>query len=86
QSVERGQWEGARAIGLGHLAVMRYVVLPQALRRMLPPLTSQVIELVKLTTVASTIAYFDLLYAAKLVSDQDLRPLEAYTTVAVILI
>lgn len=86
QSVERGQWEAARAIGLGYVDVMRSVVLPQAIRRMIPPLTTQAIELVKLTTVASTIAYFELLYSAKLVSDQDLRPLEAYTAVAVILI
>lgn len=86
QSVERGQWEAARAIGLGYFEVMRSVVLPQAIRRMIPPLTTQAIELVKLTTVASTIAYFELLYSAKLVSDQDLRPLEAYTAVAVILI
>lgn len=86
QSVEKGQWEAARAIGLGYFEVMRSVVLPQAIRRMIPPLTTQAIELVKLTTVASTIAYFELLYSAKLVSDQDLRPLEAYTAVAVILV
>lgn len=86
QSVEKGQWEAARAIGLGSFEVMRSVVLPQAVRRMIPPLTTQAIELVKLTTVASTIAYFELLYSAKLVSDQDLRPLEAYTAVAVILV
>lgn len=86
QSVERGQWEAARAIGLGYFDVMRDIVLPQAIRRMIPPLTTQAIELVKLTTVASTIAYFELLYSAKLVSDQDLRPLEAYTAAAVILI
>lgn len=86
QSVEKGQLEAARAIGLGYVDVMRDVVLPQAIRRMVPPLTNQAIELIKLTTVASTIAYFELLYAAKLVSDQDLRPLEAYTAAAVILI
>ena len=86
QSIEKGQWEAARAIGLGYFEVMRSVVLPQAIRHMIPPLTTQAIELIKLTTVASTIAYFELLYSAKLVSDQDLRPLEAYTSVAVILI
>lgn len=61
QSVEKGQWEAARAIGLGYRDLMRDVVLPQAIRRMIPPLTTQAIELVKLTTVASTIAYFELL-------------------------
>jgi polar amino acid transport system permease protein len=86
QSIEKGQWEAARAIGLGYIEIMRNVVMPQAIQRMIPPLTTQAIELVKLTTVASTIAYFELLYSAKLVSDQDLRPLEAYTAVAFILI
>jgi len=86
QSLEQGQWEGAKAIGLGEFATLRYVILPQALRRIVPPLTTQIIELAKLTTVASTIAYFELLYAGKLIADQDLRPIEAYTTVAFILI
>lgn len=86
QGIDKGQWEGARAIGLGYGGTLRDVILPQALRRVIPPLTTQVIELVKLTTVASSIAYFELLYAGKLVADQDLRPIEAYTTVAMILI
>lgn len=86
QSVEKGQWEGASAIGLSRAGVMRYVVLPQAIRRMIPPLTTQIIELAKLTTVASTIAFFELLYAGKLVADQDFRPIEAYTSVALILV
>jgi len=85
QSIEKGQWEAARSIGLGCFRLMRYVVMPQAMGRMIPLLTTQAIELIKLTTVASTIAYFELLYSAKLVADQDLRPLEAYTAVAVIL-
>ena len=86
QAVDQGQWEGARAIGLSLGKTLRYVILPQAFRRVIPPLTTQVIELIKLTTVASTIAYAELLYSAKLVADQDLRPIEAYTTVAFILI
>jgi len=86
QGVERGQWEAAKAIGLGYRATLKDVVIPQALRRVIPPLTTQVIELVKLTTVASSIAYAEVLYAGKLVADQDFRPLEAYTTVAVLLI
>lgn len=86
QSVETGQWEGARAIGLSQAGAMRYVVLPQAVRRVIPPLTTQVIELIKLTTVASTVSYFEILNAAKLVADQDFRPIESYTTVAFILI
>lgn len=84
--VEKGQWEAAKAIGLGHASTLVRIVVPQAIRRVVPPLTTQVIELIKLTTVASSIAYAELLYAGKLVADQDFRPLEAYTTVAILLI
>ncbi|NRP72154.1 putative glutamine ABC transporter permease protein GlnM [Ensifer psoraleae] len=86
QGVEKGQWEAAKAIGLGYSSTLKQVIVPQAIRRVVPPLTTQVIELIKLTTVASSIAYAELLYAGKLVADQDFRPLEAYTTVAILLI
>lgn len=81
QSIEKGQWEAARAIGFGYGGIMRNVVLPQAVRNVVPPLTSQVMEIVKTTTVASTIAYGELLYSAKMLSDQEFRPIEAYTAV-----
>lgn len=81
QSIERGQWDGARAIGFGHLRIMALVVLPLAFRRILPAFTNQVLEIVKTTTVASTIAYGEVLYAAKLLSEQEFRPIEAYTLV-----
>ena len=86
QGVEKGQWEAAKAIGLGYASTLNQVIVPQAVRRVLPPLTTQVIELIKLTTVASSISYAELVYAGKLVADQEFRPLEAYTTVAIILI
>ncbi len=81
RSVEKGQWEGARAIGFGYGRAMRHVILPQALRNVLPPFTSQCMEIVKTTTVASTIAYAELLYSAKVLSEQEFRPIEAYTAV-----
>ena len=86
QAVERGQWEAARAMGFGYLGQMRHVVLPQALRNIMPPLTSQVMEVVKTTAVASTIAYGEVLYSAKLLSDQEFRPIESYTAVGVFFI
>lgn len=86
QSIEKGQWEAARAIGFGYLGQMRYVVLPQALRVITPPLTSQVMEVVKTTAIASTIAYGEVLYSAKLLSDQEFRPIESYTAVGVFFI
>lgn len=86
QSIDRGQWEAARAIGFGYLGQMRYVVLPQALRVITPPLTSQVMEVVKTTAIASTIAYGEVLYSAKLLSDQEFRPIESYTAVGIFFI
>jgi polar amino acid transport system permease protein len=86
QSIERGQWDAARAIGFGYLRTMRHVVLPQAFRRILPAFTNQVIEIVKTTTIASTIAYAELLYAAKMLSEQEFRPIEAFTAVGIFFI
>jgi polar amino acid transport system permease protein len=86
ESIEPGQWEAARAIGLGYLQQMRYIILPQSIRRMIPAFTNQIIEIIKPTTVASTIAYAEVLYYAKLLSNQQYRPLESYTTAAVLLI
>ena len=85
-SVERGQREAARAIGFGQWRTMTLVILPQAFRRILPPFTGQVLEIVKTTTVASTIAYGELLYSAKLISEQEFRPIEAYTGVGLFFI
>jgi len=83
-SVERGQWEGARALGMKPHNVLRRVVLPQALQRMLPPFMERSFELIKTTALASTLAYSDLLYQAMQVNSITFRPLEVYTFVAAI--
>ncbi len=83
-SIERGQWEAARALGFGYVAQMRYVVLPQALMRMIPAFGNRAIELAKATTLASTIAFGELLYTAKVIAEDQMRPLETYTAVTVI--
>ncbi len=84
QSIERGQWEAARAIGMGWGQAMRRIILPQALKRMTPALTSRAIEIFKSTTLASTVAYVELLQQGKLIASINFNPIEAYTTVAVI--
>jgi polar amino acid transport system permease protein len=84
QSIERGQWDGARAIGMGWGQAMRRIILPQALKRMTPALTSRAIEVFKSTTLASTVAYVELLQQGKLIASLNFNPIEAYTTVAVI--
>ncbi|QCI65170.1 amino acid ABC transporter permease [Phreatobacter stygius] len=86
ESVERGQWEAAKALGFGYLDQMRYFILPQAVTRMIPAFTNEAIEVVKLTAIASTIAYAELMYAAKQLSDTEYRPVEAYTAISVLFI
>jgi polar amino acid transport system permease protein len=86
QSIERGQWEAAKALGFGYLDQMRYFILPQAIRRMIPAFTNEAIEVVKLTAIASTIAYAELMYAAKQLSDTEYRPVEAYTAISILFI
>jgi polar amino acid transport system permease protein len=83
-SIERGQWEAARALGMSSTQMMRRIVLPQALRRMLPALTNRGIEIFKMTTLASTVAYVELLQQGKLLSSLNFNPIEIYTVIAVI--
>ena len=83
-SVETGQWEAGRALGMSRSKLMRRIILPQALRRMIPPLTERAFELVKTTALAATLAYSELLYRAMMVASQSFRPLETYTAVAVL--
>ncbi|QHI99643.1 ABC transporter permease subunit [Xylophilus rhododendri] len=83
-SIDRGQWEGARAIGMTPWQVVRRVVLPQATVRMLPPFLERSFELIKTTALASTLAYSDLMYQAMQVNSITFRPLEVYTSVALI--
>ncbi len=84
QSIERGQWEGARALGMTAAQVMRRVVLPQALRRMLPALTNRGIEIFKMSTLASAVAYVELLQQGKLLASLNFNPIETYTVIALI--
>lgn len=81
-SIERGQWEGGKALGMTHGALMRRVIVPQAISRMVPPFVERSFELLKTTALASTLAYADLLYQAMMVNQETFRPLEVYTTIA----
>jgi polar amino acid transport system permease protein len=83
-SVERGQWEAARAIGMTRGQSLRRVVLPQAVKRMIPAFMERAIELMKTTTLVATISYADLLYAANDISQRSFRPLETFTVAALI--
>jgi polar amino acid transport system permease protein len=82
QSIEAGQWEGASALGMTRAQALRRIILPQALRRMLPPLTSRGIEIFKMSTLASVVAYVELLQQGKLLASLHFNPIETYTVIA----
>ena len=84
QSIARGQWDAARALGMSYPQQLRRVILPQAVRRMLPAFTNRGLELLKMTSLASAIAFPELLYAARTIATVHFNPIEAYTSVALI--
>jgi polar amino acid transport system permease protein len=85
QSIETGQWEGARALGMTPTQTMRRIVLPQAIKRMVPALTNRCIEIFKMSTLASAVAYVELLQQGKLIASLNFNPIESYTVVALII-
>ena len=74
ESIPEGQWEAARSTGLGRLQAMRYVVLPQAVRTVLPDLVSNTLEVVKLTSLASVVALPELLRMARVAQGITFNP------------
>ena len=84
ESMAKGQWEGARALGMRHAAILRRIILPQVFRRMLPALTNRAIELAKVTSLASVLAVHELMYQGRLLSSTYYRPMEILTVVALV--
>ena len=83
-SMERSQWEGGKALGMTQTSLLRRIILPQAVRRMVPPFLERSFELMKGTTNVSAIAYADLLYRALELSARLYRPIEILTLVALV--
>ncbi|MBL8698886.1 MAG: amino acid ABC transporter permease [Alphaproteobacteria bacterium] len=79
QSIDRGQREAARAVGLRPWQEMRLVVLPQAIRRILPPLGNQLVYITKISSLASVIGLGELTRKANELNVTVFRPLEIYT-------
>lgn len=79
QSIDRGQTEAAKTVGLNYRQTMRYVILPQAIRRILPPLANQFIYIVKMSAFASVIGMQELTRRANELVVTEYRPLEIYT-------
>jgi len=84
QSVPRGQGEAGTALGLSGTQGMRFVILPQALKNMIPSLVTQFIVLFKDTSLASIIGFMDLTKAAQVVNNREIRPFPIYLFIAVV--
>lgn len=83
-AVERGQVDAAKAVGMRRAQLMRRVVLPQAVRQMIPPFINETASLIKLTTLGSVLAVSELLHASNNLITTTYRPLEIYTALALI--
>jgi len=83
-SIGRGQWQAGRALGMTYTQLMRRIVLPQAVGRMIPPLVNQSITQLKNTALLYVVAVPDLMYTSSIITAETYRPLEVYTTAAAI--
>ncbi|MFD2446675.1 amino acid ABC transporter permease [Bacillus sp. CGMCC 1.16607] len=84
QSIDKGQMEAARSLGMSHVQAMRYVILPQASKRMIPPLGNEFIVLIKDSSLASIVVAPELMYWVRNIQGQYFRVWEPYLTAAVI--
>ncbi|WP_445630955.1 ABC transporter permease subunit [Nostoc sp. DSM 114167] len=84
QSIEPGQAEAAKSLGLSSVQTMSYVIFPQAFRRMIPPLGNEFISLLKDTSLVSVIGFEELLRKGQLIVADNYRAFEIYAGVAVV--
>ena len=82
-SIERGQVDAAKSVGMVYRQAMVRIILPQAIRRMMPPFMNETANLVKLTSLGSVLAVYELLHASNNLITNTYRPLEVYTMAAV---
>jgi len=83
EAVPHGQFEAARSAGLGELQILRYVILPQAVRICFPALGNNLVSLVKNSSLVSTIGMVELMFVANDISFNNFRTFEIYGTAAV---
>lgn len=82
ESIHRGQMEAARSLGMSYLESMRFVILPQAIRVVLPPLGNEFIAMLKDSSLISVLALPELLQVARQIASREFQARPAYTTVA----
>ncbi len=84
QSVSGGQMEGARSTGMTYWQAMRYIILPQAFKIVIPPLGNQFVNLVKNSSVLAFVAGFDLMYQANSIASTTFDQINSYLVVGVL--
>jgi glutamine transport system permease protein len=84
RSIDKGQMEAARSLGMTQNVAMKNIILPQAFRRMVPPLGNELIALLKDSSLVSVLAANDILFAGKVVAGAYQRFWEPYLTVAIL--
>jgi polar amino acid transport system permease protein len=82
--VNKGQWEAAHTLGLNTYQSYRYIILPQAIRRILPPLTSQAVSLIKDSSLVSVIAIYEMTMYANEIASETFLVFEIFFTIAAI--
>ena len=83
-AVSRGQWEAALSIGMTKMQTIRYVVLPQALRTVIPAWTNELVYLLKYSSIAYFITVMELVYAGKIIGTRTFKYLEVYVIISII--
>jgi polar amino acid transport system permease protein len=84
QAVPAGQAEAARSIGMSYPMAMRKVILPQAVRHMIPPFVNEAVSLLKYSSLVSVLGVADLTYQAQTLSTTTFRPIEIFTFIGVV--
>ncbi|UQS84104.1 amino acid ABC transporter permease [Bombilactobacillus thymidiniphilus] len=84
QSVDTGQMEGARSVGMTYWQAMRYIILPQAFKIVIPPLGNQFVNLVKNSSVLAFVAGFDLMYQANSIASTTFDTINSYLVIGVL--
>ena len=83
-SIDKGQWQAARALGMTYLQLMRRIILPQATRRMVPPFVNQSVLQLKNTSLLYVVAVPDIMYVSSQITSTTYRPLEVYSFAALL--
>lgn len=83
-SIDKGQIDAAKIVGMSYWQVMKRIILPQAFRRMLPPLVNNFADIMKISALASVIGVYELLHSIDNVIMNSFRPLELYSALGVV--